>query len=113
MDAGGTNRGGTGGAVLDLLDMPEKDATVLPCDRGRAGAGLDFRKDDERMPAGNETTGRCSALRDRFPAVRGRPLPSTDGRGPSFTFCLCTLERSRSRRDGLADWVDLRGSDAA
>jgi hypothetical protein len=63
------------------------------------------------MPAGKDATGRCSALRVRFPAVRGRPLPSTDGRGPSLTFGEYALVRSRSLKDGLVDWVDRRGSE--
>lgn len=98
IDRGGTSNGGTGGTI-----RPDIDATVLPWDRGRAGLGLLLRREDDRMPAGKEATGRCSALRDRFPAVRGRPLSSTEGRGPSLTFCLYTPVRSRSFKDGLAD----------
>lgn len=58
------------------------------------------------MPDGMEATGRCSTLRAAVPAVRGRPLPSTEGRGPSFTLGLNPAARSSSRKDGLADCVD-------
>lgn len=106
MEKGGTSNGGTAGTLL---------ATGVPWppeDRGREGLGLDLRKDDDRTPAGKDATGRRSALRERLPAVRGRPLPSTEGRGPSFTLALYPA-RSRSRTEGRADCEDWRGSDGA
>jgi hypothetical protein len=42
--------------------------------------------------------------------VRGRPLWSTAGRGPSLTFGVYPAARSRSRNEGRADWVDIRTS---
>lgn len=60
-----------------------------------------FRTDDERMPAGIEATGRWSGFRE-LPDVRGRPLGSTAGRGPSLTLGVYPA-RSRSRNEGRAD----------
>lgn len=104
MLGGGTNNGGIGGARLFGLDAKE-----LPCDRGRGTSTWDFRSGDERIPAGSDATGRCSRFR-AVPAVRGRPLWSTDGRGPNFTFGGMPAARSRSRSEGRADWVDIRTS---
>lgn len=42
--------------------------------------------------------------------MRGRPLLSTDGRGPSLTFEGYPAIRSKSRSDGREDWVDKRVS---
>ena len=42
--------------------------------------------------------------------MRGRPLWSSDGRGPSFTLGVIPAARSRSRNEGRADWVDMRTS---
>lgn len=61
-----------------------------------------FRNDEERIPAGSEATGRCSVFLED-PEVRGRPLLSTEGRGPSFTFWVYDPVRSRSRSEGRED----------
>lgn len=42
--------------------------------------------------------------------MRGLPLLSTDGRGPSLTFGMCPAARSKSRSEGRLDWVDNRAS---
>lgn len=70
---------------------------------------LCFRTEEERMFVGREATGRWSVFRE-LPAVRGLPLLSTDGRGPSLTFGLSPAARSNSRREGREDWVDFRAS---
>ena len=85
---------------------------LLPWERGRAGIGFVFRKGDDRIPVGRDATGRCSTRRDVFPAVRGRPLLPTDGRGPSLTLGMVGVPaRSRSWNVGLADCVDMRDCD--
>ena len=72
--------------------------------------GWDFGRDElplcdaeERIPAGIVATGLGSCFRTKEPAVRGRPLLSAEGRGPSFTFGRCKLATSKSRREGLVD----------
>lgn len=42
--------------------------------------------------------------------MRGLPLLSTDGRGPSLTFGVYPAARSKSRSEGRLDWEDNRGS---
>lgn len=46
---------------------------------------VDLRTEEDRMLDGREATGRCSEFLE-LPEVRGRPLWSRDGRGPSLTF---------------------------
>lgn len=103
MEGGGTIKGGTGGRF-----RVDTDATELPWDRGRGPSGAGLRNGDDRIPAGNEATGRWSG-RDKLPDVRGRPLLSTAGRGPSLIFRFREVE-PRSWNDGLADWEDFRDS---
>lgn len=62
-----------------------------------------------RIFVGREATGRWSTFRE-LPAVRGLPLLSTDGRGPNLTFGVYPAARSKSRSEGLLDWVDNRAS---
>jgi hypothetical protein len=61
-----------------------------------------LRTEDGRMPAGMEATGRWSGFRE-LPEVRGRPLWSSEGRGPSLTLGVYPAARSRSRNEGRAD----------
>lgn len=107
MLGGGTRSGGIGGARL--LGLVAKE---LPCDRGRGGStAFCFRTEDDRILDGREATGRCSAFLE-LPEVRGRPLWSKEGRGPSFTFGVDEYveARSSSRSEGRADCVDTRTS---
>lgn len=68
-----------------------------------------FRTEDERIFVGRDATGRWSKFRE-LPAVRGLPLLSTDGRGPSLTFGVYPAARSKSRSEGRLDWLDNRAS---
>lgn len=51
---------------------------------------------------GRDATGRWSGLRELLD-VRGLPLLSTDGRGPSLTLGVKPASRSKSWSEGRAD----------